>query len=322
MYMRKNIVIQKKSIRIRNRSAGRSGMTEMSRRERVHKIHILFLWLLFFTFLGVCAYFLFFSSYTEIGEVHIDSDSHTVTQDEVISVVNEYGQEKVWHIFLHRNFFFFSVDDMRDRLDHKFLLLSNIHIEKKFPNAVHITFTEREMVAYWCGLQKCFGVDEGGYAFQELPDREVIVANNEKVYPVVVSNDSGDASLGSSVIKKDTLAQYLEWDNFLRSRLGDQFSAMYFDQPQNFEEYQVQTSKNWKIKVARDLSIEDTLRSLYAFLVALPPDRKDILESIDLRVDGKVFFTEKKAEITLEGDGEGDQKDLKDDVETSQIKKE
>lgn len=303
--MRKNIVVQKKSIRIRNRSTGRSGMTEMSRRERMQNIHLFFIWLLFFLFLGICAYFLFFSSYAEVKEVKIGSMSHTITQDEVISVVNGYRQERLWRIFLYKNFFFFSVDDVRDRLDDRFLTFDNVRVEKKFPNSVYITFTEREVVAYWCGIQKCFGIDENGYAFQELPDKAVVLENDKKTYPVVISNDSDSVLLKNVVIEKDVLAQYLEWDNFFRIRLGDQFSATYLDQPKNFEEYQIRTNKNWEIKVARDLSIEDTFRSLYAFLVALPAERKDKLESIDLRVDGKVFFTEKKEEGVDGGNVQG-----------------
>lgn len=300
--MRKNRVIQKRSTYLRSRSMRKPKMTEMHRRELIRKIRIFLVSLMGVSILGVTLFFLFFSSYTEIQDKQIVGDSQTVTQEEIVSVIDGYTEEKQGYIILKKNFFFFSSAEMQRRLEERFLTLSDIRVEKQFPHTIRVSFLERKKIGYWCARQLCFGIDASGYTFENA-DFESVRMNNEKVYPVFVDDSYQEAALRKIVIDKGVLERFIEWEIFFKTRLENQFSSTYFVQPKGLSEYLIRTQQDWELRVKNESSLPETMRSFLAFLETLPVERKQQLESIDLRVEGKIFFTERPSE-TLDEEGE------------------
>lgn len=295
--MRKNCIVQKKSMHIRRGGSRKPKMTEMTKRERMRKIRLVLLWISGIAIAGASVYFLFFSPYAEMQTVNIQGESGESFREDVSVVVKEYLDGKKGWIFSRRNFFFFSESELRQILDERFSPLTRIEVKKQFPTTLRIKFSERVSVAVWCGSVKCFHVDVDGYAFSEVSDAsENVLQAGEKSEPVVSDNPREEKFLRDTVIRKEVLAQFLEWDDFLKRRLGGNFSALYIDEPENFQEYHVRTERGWDIRVAKNIPLEETFQSLYSFLQTLPTDRKEKLQSLDLRIEGKIFFTEKKDE--------------------------
>lgn len=307
--MGRNIVIQKKSLYLRSKASRRIKMTEVMKRERVRKIRFFFLG--FIGLLIFCAfmYFLFFSPYAEIRKISVEENPRTISREEILAVVESYENDSMWNVFSRRNFFFFSERTIQERIQGQFLTLKNVSLKKKFPDSVKIHFSERDMIAYWCGSQKCFGIDREGYVLSEIADAESIRGNIDRPYLAIVDESRETASLRDTVIDQGVLTQYREWDDFFRTRLGQQGSLLFSSQSLSFEEYRVRTRNNWDIRVSKNIPVQDTLRSLQAFLETLPIERKEKIESIDLRVEGKIFFTERKNENVNESN------ELKEDSE-------
>lgn len=291
--MKKNLILQKRSLSVRFGAFRKPKMTEMMRRERMRKVQSLFLGFSGFLLCCVGIYLFFFSPYAEIREVLIVTDPRSISQKELLEVIDFYRQEKVGHIFSRKNFFFFSEKEALKRIENKFLTLKEVSVKKSFPHRVSIDFSERVLSAYWCGTLSCVGIDAEGYVLSQVSYPENLKGGAEKVYPVIIEESSREVSLRDTVLDRQVLSQYQEWENFFRVRLKNQGGILFFIRSPNFEEYRIKTDNKWEIRVARDVPIENTLHSFYVFLETLSPERKEKLESIDLRVEGKIFFTEK-----------------------------
>lgn len=275
------------------------------------------LWVFGVCVIAVFMYFFFFSSYTRIRIITVRTDTPSVFEKNAIDAINEYADDAQWYIFSRRNYFFFSTGDVRNFLDERFSSFRDIEIVKHFPDSVTVSFSERETVALWCGREECFGIDERGYAFQRLGNREERERETGKPFPVIFANEK-DAQRGfrENVIDPGALAVYVRWDDFLRSQIGEGESSFYFDKPEEYQEYSLQTERGWEIRAAKNIPLEETFRKLETFLNAIPEEKKQKLSVLDLRIAEKVFFTEKEKEEDQKIEEKTDQE------ETREVRKE
>lgn len=290
--MRKGIVVQKKSMRA-GAGVRKPKLTEVARRDRAKKMRLIWIRLSGVFVFGIFGYFFFFSPFAEIRHVSVGSQPVSVSGEEVLSVIRAYEEEKRWFIFSKKNFFFFSCAELRDRLEDRFITFSHIVVAKKFPDTISVSFSERAAAVNWCGRGRCFLLDREGYAFGELADPQS-VESTVNVFPTLVDESVSDAAMRRTLASETLMRRVTTWDDFFRSRLGTTSGALYFVEPEKFEEYHIRTDRGWDVRVGKDIPIEETMNAFFAFLQTLPPDRQEKLESIDLRVSGKIFFTEKK----------------------------
>lgn len=292
--MRKTARGTKKTFRFAKQIARSPKLTVMARRQRAKKMRTVFLWVLGLSVAGIFGYFLFFSPFSRITEMSVHSRTSSAFETEVQAAIFAYEEERKGFLFSKKNFFFFSCADMRSRLEGQFPSLAHIVVEKKFPNAVSVSFAERSPVAKWCSPRRCLLLDREGYAFAE--DERVVVDGTD-AFPVIADDAaSDDATETKMPVRQEVLDRTLAWDDFLHSRLHLAGAVRYFVEAKTFEEYRIRTENGWDMRIAKDGALEETFETLRAFLETLPAERRDALESIDLRVSGKVFFTEKKKE--------------------------
>lgn len=308
--MRKGIVVQKKSMRAGS-GVRKPKLTEVARRERAKKMRLVWIRLSGVFVFGIFVYFFFFSPFAEIRHVSVGSQPVSVSGEEVLSVIRSYEEERRWFIFSKKNFFFFSCAELRDRLEDRFITLSHIVVAKKFPDTLSVSFSERVGAVNWCGQERCFLLDREGYAFRELSDPQS-VESTANGFSVIVDDRVSDAQMRRTLASEDMMRRVVLWDDFFRSRLGATSGALYYVEPEKFEEYRIRTDREWEVRVGKDIPIEETMNTFFAFLQTLPPERQEKLESIDLRVSGKIFFTEKKdasTEVIVQGTEDGTRKE-------------
>ena len=306
-------MVQKKSMRTRA-GARKPKLTEVARRERAKKMRLVWIYLSGIFVFGVFGYFFFFSPFAEIGHVSIGAQPVSVSGEEMLSVIRSYEEEKRFFIFSKKNFFFFSCAELRDRLENRFITISHVVVAKKFPDMLSVSFSERVGAVDWCGGQaRCFLLDREGYAFVELGDPQS-VASAANGFSVIVDDRVADAQMRQTLADEVMIRRVALWDDFFRSRLGATSGALYYVEPEKFEEYRIRTERGWEVRVGKEIPIEETMNTFFAFLQTLPPERQEKLESIDLRVSGKIFFTEKKddgAEVAAQSAGSEIQKEEK-----------
>ena len=300
--MRKNVVVQKKSFRARKKLTRKPKLTETEKRERRRIFWNVFFWIFGFFVFSLCVYLFLFSPFAQVRHISIETSANSVSEERIREGVYAHLNSHWFFVFSRSNFFVFSSEVLKRDLENRFITLSHIEVKKIFPHTVRISFDERKLVVERCGPKRCLGLDGEGYAFvaTEALGRSQSLGR----IPILKQEWAQEGVLRSVVTDQDSIQKCLEWDDFARSRLGDTQSPMVIENPEHFEEYRVVTEKGWEIRVSTKETLEEVLQSLALFLETVPEERKEKIQNIDLRIEGKVFFTEKPEESAPAEDGE------------------
>lgn len=95
----------------------------------------------FLIILAFLGYYLFYSPYFQIITVDITPTLY-LSQDNFTETVNRYLNSKSKYIFKQNNYFWFNAEKFKNLLNERYLL-TELVIEKNWPNHLAITFTEK-----------------------------------------------------------------------------------------------------------------------------------------------------------------------------------
>lgn len=193
-------------------------------------------------------------------------------------------------VFKKRNYFLVPTREIADHILERYPLLSGVLVERRFPNTLSLSLREAPALLRWCSGGPCYGVRDG------------------RAVSIPYSEDDRYASSRLSVIDESALPvqvgtllpvePYLETFRIMRSglaRLTEREAPAVATTPsRHSNELTLSTGENWRLLIAVDRPAEESLGTLSVFLNEYGkehPDRSK-LDSVDLRVEGKVFYAE------------------------------
>lgn len=246
------------------RRPGIIGKTERQARAKPH-LNSRFLKSLFYLLLtAAILYFIFFSGFFRIREI------------EVKGVKSEDIADYLHQTLIGKNILLLRTGAYLRTLSTKFPILEEARIERGLPGTVRVIVSERKQILVWCSKEKCWEVDNGGYAYQEIPrPTDKIVLNDESGMPI----KSGD---------KIASVQFIRF--FMQAideieKLGIKINEARIQETTfkvNFK-----TSEGWEIIFDSFTSLKNQISALKQ---VLDKNRSDIHEYVDLRVEGTAYL--------------------------------
>lgn len=253
------------------------------------------LWIFFF---GTVAYVACFSPVLMVTEVTI-TGSDRVSEQRMRDTVETIVGQAYWNIFSKRNYFFVPKGELRETLIESYPLLSSVTIETIFPRRIQITVVEHPFLLLWCSGGPCY----------QLDDKDRAVVNDRFFYTVydpwrlLVTDTSALPVTAGELLP---VRKYTELFTSLYQMFPDSVGVMLLPEaftPSRYaEELRIRTSDGWQLFVSLEIPPKEIATSVKAFLerrkasqlagsFSLP------LATIDMRVPGKLFFSELKDDM-------------------------
>ena len=246
------------------RQPGIIGKTEPPAKAKPH-LNTRFLKSLFYLLLAVAIlYFIFFSGFFRIRDVEVEG----IKSPEIADYLHQ--------TLIGKNILLLRTGAYLRTLSVKFPILEEARIERGLPYTVRMIVSERKQILIWCSKEKCWEVDNYGYAYQEIPrPSDKIVLNDESGMPI----KSGD---------KIASVQFIRF--FMQAideieKLGITISEARIQETTfkvNFK-----TSEGWEAIFDSSASLKNQISALRQ---VLERNRNDIHEYVDLRVEGTAFI--------------------------------
>lgn len=273
---------------------GRSTKKSIDRNERFRvgfPYGLVFLWAVFAIVVG---YALGISPLLDVREVSI-SGSARVPEIQLLDAVETILAEKRFRIFSQRNYFFLPETTISETLLADYPLLRSVTVNRKFPDRLEVVVSERPSLLLWCSGGPCYAADAAGQAFSN----ERFLQRAYDPWRLTVTDTSAlSVTTGAPLAG----AVYLDAMALFSQLLPEQLSLTLRPEastPSHFSrELRLVTGDGWVLLVSVDIPPKDTVALLQVFLDERSRGKaKDIpLSSIDMRVSGRIFFTEQRAD--------------------------
>jgi len=174
------------------------------------KLKTLFFSFLFIFSIGLLIYFFLFSDFFTLKNITI-SGNNKISQEEILIKAQEEINTKKFQI-ISNNLLLFDLENVKENILSSFPLVSNVKMDKKFPNAINISISERMGKVIFCGffndnfLEECFVVDSEGIVFEEF-------SVEDQLLPKIRNVDFQEALiLGNQIIEKKLLSTILNFN--------------------------------------------------------------------------------------------------------------
>lgn len=251
--------------------------------------------LLWVAFALVGGYILFFSPVLMVQRVSVEGES-VISSAEYQAFVETALTGSYFGIFQKRNYFLIPTEEITVSLLERYPLLSAVRVHRRFPNSLTLSLHEAPAILRWCSGGPCYGIRNGvatmlPYAEDERYRASQLSVIDESALPV---------QAGAVLL----VEPYLESFRSARDLLGRMMAgtvAMTATTPsRHSNEIALSTGEGWRLLIVVDRPVEESLGILQVFLDEYAREHTDRsrLESVDLRVEGKVFYVEKSGSPT------------------------
>ena len=224
--------------------------------------------------------------YLRVDNIEI-SGIRLLSASEIEAAARENTSGVLWHVFPRGNFFFVSSRGMADNLVQKFPQVSEISVDKKFPNKLMVTVRERTLWGVYCQRpvlhepdRRCAYIDQRGTAYEDLASFE------GWLLPLI--NGPQPIVLGQVLVAPDTLQFFAGAKSVLRIINGELLSLTLSSSTP--EDGQLELAEGWQILVTMARPAEEWSGLLQTILDKDIGPRRNELEYIDLRFGNKVFY--------------------------------
>jgi cell division septal protein FtsQ len=255
------------------------------------KIIFRFIFLLFAVSL---AYVLFFSPFLEIKKVYLEGTIE-LNHEDVNSKINEVLAKKTLNLISRNNFILFPYSKIKSELLGGFKKISNVKIEKVFPDLIKVKITERKSLLIWCSAGQCFIIDENGYAYTGADfESEEIKQNN---LLSIIDNSGKSVIIGEKILNDNYTKFAISLKDELDRETGIKVNSEYHTGSKMADEVKVKTGEGWEIYFSAVLPIEDSIRTLKTFLdKEIDQGERSKLEYVDLRAENRAYYKFKDEE--------------------------
>jgi cell division septal protein FtsQ len=133
--------------------------------------------------IGSLGYIIFGTKYFIIKNINITGNKN-ITTEEINNILNPYLEKKFLFLIPHNNYWFFNtnrgVEVIQNSVSNKFALES-VKIEKKWPDTINLSITERIPGLVWMTNNNYYYLDLKGIATQKIDKIEDINADFPKI---------------------------------------------------------------------------------------------------------------------------------------------
>ncbi len=243
----------------------------------------------------VGGYILFFSPALMVRGVVIEGE-RLFPSAEYQALVESVMENTSFGILEHQNYFFVPTDRIATSILNRYPHITNVSVEREFPDSVRVSLTESSSILLWCAGGPCYGVRAGRavlvpFAEEERYDALRLSVIDESALPIV---SGGDMLPVEPYLTSLRTAQEI----FLKLGVGS-LSPIARTPSRYSGELTFSTEEGWNLILSVERPAEKSLGTLRAFLAEYAKDHADRsrLASIDLRVDGKIFYAEKSTSV-------------------------
>lgn len=254
---------------------------------------------LLIAFVGVTIYIFIFSPFLQINHLELRG-VEDLEYDKVSKELHYLSKGKYLEIIPRNNFILISKRKIRNHLMEKFKKISEVKVEKIFPDTIKVEITERESLLLWCSGGPCYIVDEKGCAYSGADFESPEIKENNLIR--LADASAKPVNLGEKVLNKDYISFVLELAEELKKEAPINISSECQTSCRVAEDVRIKTSEGWDIYFNGKISAKQSIRALKTFLEKeMKTEDKERLEYIDLRAENKVYYKFKDEE---EGEGE------------------
>ena len=271
-------------------------------------------------FVGSVGYVLFFSSFLEIRKVRLVGISELNYKD-VYGKIDELLAKKDFNFVSRKNFILFPSEKIKSELENTFKKISEVKIEKIFPDSVVVEIVERKALLMWCSAGPCYIIDENGYAYTGADFESDEIKQNNLLS--VVDNSGKPVIVGEKVLDGDYIKFVISLKDELGSEAGMKINNEYGTQSKIAQEVRVKTEEGWEIFFSSSLPMEDSIQTLKTFLEKEMVDKdRSKLEYVDLRAENKVYYKMRANADETQTDAESTQTNASGTQTSTEAKKE
>jgi len=270
----------------KNKVVGRYSSASRARRKRKLSFRLtkkIFYFVFTASAFGGIFYFLFVSSVFSIKEVNI-TGLKTIPEKQVMAEVNNIFSSKKFGFLESRNYFIFSVNDLKASLDESFPKVGEITI-KKDPEVLEIVIEEREAIGVWCSGRECFYFDKHGIIFEEAPKSTGSLILSIQDGRKMAGSDP--AILGEAVLNGGQISFFQEAKDLVSRNFPFNVRKFIITEKSDFE---LITSETWRVLLDKKESPEYQLSNLKYLLDEEIKTRRLELEYVDLRLGNRLYY--------------------------------
>lgn len=245
----------------------------------------------------VSGYILFFSPALTVREIIVEGES-IFPASEYRALAESVVEGSTFGIFQHRNYFFLPTDRIAARLLERYPQLSTVSVRRQFPDGMKLAIAESPSIFLWCSGGPCYGIRDGRAVMMPVAE--------EGRYDVIRRSILDESALPVDVGEELSIDLYFSalrsvQENFQKLAVGN-LSPISRTPSRHSGELVFSTEEGWKLLVSVNRPVDKSLGMLQSFLVEYAKDHPDRsgLASVDLRIEGKVFYAEKDAPLPVE----------------------
>lgn len=251
------------------------------------KISRIIFYFLLIGFFAVLVYVVLYAPYLKITNINITGNIELASSD-LQQEMNVLLQGNFLGIIPKNNFLFISQGRMESVLMGKFKKISSVAVTKKFPDTVNVIIQERKALLVWCSNEKCFLIDENGYAYLEADfDSPELQQNN-----LLQVNEVGgqEITLGEKIIEPAYESYVLGIKDAIAA-FGYNVTNQYSTPSRMADEINVKTNEGPEFYFSTQFSLNSAVRSLeLIFKKEISDEKRNDLAYIDLRNETKIFY--------------------------------
>lgn len=274
-----------------------------TRREKKKSRKKLIMWLVAVVIVLGTLLYIVNSDYLTVHNIRLEGQKTLIDQD-IIQVVENYKKERYLGIIPKENILIMSAGDITRRLKTTFPTIEKISVDIEGNDEVLITIGEREAHSLWCIDQEyevffeeeCYFADKTGVLYARAP----YFSGN--VYLKLYIPEPEEEIIGMTISEIISFEAFFDFVTVLEQEYGIRISGVYF-KPAGDVELQLARLGNTVYSepepiiifnqsdsfetIARNIGITlnyDTFKQDFG-------ERPEALESIDVRFDGRIFYT-------------------------------
>lgn len=267
------------------------GFSKQKNRKR-----LIFKVLIALAFLGVAlgsVYFFTLSRFFKINNISVSGNDYVVTAAIITGFNDMMGEEK-YLLFKNDNINLLDIGIAEKKMMEAFPRIEEVKIIKKYPSSVKISIKEKEIAEILCQeknnhiekyieTSKCFFIDKNGIAFDEAAQTQGFLILK------ILDRRNIDINLNAKALSPE----FVEFVGTIRKNFknvlpGDNIKWFILDHPAQREATAI--VDDWKIVFDTSGDPNRQLFVLKEILEKEVKDQKNLLEYIDLRVNGRAYY--------------------------------
>lgn len=249
-------------------------------------------------FLATTGYVLFYADFLDIVRVDV-SGLERLEEKEVRREIDAWLQGNYPLGISRRNLVLFDRKVFAESLKEKFKRVESVSIEKIFPGNLRIEIEERKILMLLCSGERCYTLNQAAmaYAAENFDPVELEKEN------LVSLRDLSGVEIGTEMpaLEEDFMRFVLAVDEGVKEKTGIVLSKEQETPSRVSGDLRVLTEEGWKIFFNTAVGLEKELLMLKTVLEKeLDQEKRQKLEYVDLRIEGKVFYKLREENIPAE----------------------